>query len=155
MFLYDSTDNVTVERLYCRQVLPELGKYVKNGGVGAGQRQESSSQGAEGGLERTESEEKEYEYALSVEVMRKEKQENRALLHSLKKAKESDTGSLYENEISLLRHSIREKQELINRMHEKCISLAAKYVFWSVDDKFPASHASCYNSAGLMHWSSR
>eukprot|EP00889_Picochlorum_renovo_P007316 jgi/Picre1/34346/NNA_001818.t1 len=106
------------------EVLPELEKYVKNGGVG--QRQESSSQGAEGGLERTESEEKEYEYALSVELMRKEKQENRVLLDSLKKAKESDTGSLYENEISLLRHSIHEKQELINRMHEKCISLAAK-----------------------------
>jgi hypothetical protein len=76
---------LTVDRLYCEQVLPELEKYVKNGGVG--QRQESSSQGAEGGLERTESEEKEYEYTLSVELMRKEKQENRVLLDSLKKAK--------------------------------------------------------------------
>lgn len=118
-----------------------MGKYVKGGRLADGQQQESSSDRAGGGLERTESEEKEHEYALSVELMRKEKQENRALLDSLKKAKESDTGSLYENEISLLRRSIREKQDLINQMNEKCMNLAAKYVLESPDDHLSVCHA--------------
>ena len=77
-------------------------------------------------LGRTESEEKEYKYQQSVEMMRQEKKENSVLLETLKLVQGLDAGTLYEHEISLLRESIRQKHDMINKLHSKGLELSEK-----------------------------
>ena len=82
--------------------------------------------GKEFGLGRTKSEEEEYEYQESVEMMRQEKRENGMLLETVRMLQGSKVHELYEHEIFAIRSSIVQKHELINKLHERALEFVHK-----------------------------
>jgi hypothetical protein len=114
-------------------VFPGLGKFVEglDGGKILPDKVQYSSQNAsnsvkELGLGRTKSEEEEYEYQESVEMMRQEKRENGLLLETVKMLQGSKVHELYEHEISVIRDSIVQKHELINKLHARALEFVHK-----------------------------
>lgn len=114
------------------QVFPGLGKHAGQDSGREGQAGNASAFG-EDRLGRTESEEREYQYQISVDMMREEKRENAVLLETLKIVQGLDPATLYDNEISLLRESIRHKQEMINNLHSKCLEISQKTKFLELE----------------------
>jgi len=138
------TDAVCDSIRVSSQVYPELGKLASDGGLAHSSQAPSSERHA-----RTKSEEDEYQYQQSVELMRREQMQNDILLDTVKRiqvrgcwsrplghsfdslvrlahstrsfdslirlarsldCQGSSAGSLYENEIALLRTVIEQKQ---------------------------------------------
>ena len=126
------------------EVLPSLSKYFINvetvreradatNSVRQGRNENSSIQGSRhdqgsgNGLQRTKSEEMEAELILAKDMLKKEKEENALLLSTITKLQESaESLSLQDNEIMLLRDSILQKHDIINRLHAKSIELTNK-----------------------------
>eukprot|EP00890_Picochlorum_soloecismus_P003055 jgi/Picsp_1/3750/NSC_06585-R1_hypothetical protein CHLNCDRAFT_138354 [Chlorella variabilis] len=125
------------------EVLPSLSKYVIDGqtvreraGANNALRQcddgsaniqsTRNDQGSVDGLQRTKSEEMEAELILAKDMLKKEKEENALLLKTMSKLKESAESSLQDNEIMLLRDSILQKHDIINRLHAESVELSNK-----------------------------
>lgn len=114
------------------QVCPGLGKHAENE-TDTNSSQDGKKDGTfppkntrDHDLGRTASEEREYEFQESVELMRQEKKENEVLLETLKLVQGLQVGTLYDHEISLLRESIAQKQDMINNLHSKGLELSHK-----------------------------
>jgi hypothetical protein len=84
-------------------------------------------QGSGDGLQRTKSEEMEAELILAKDMLKREKEENALLLKTISKLQEStENFSVQDNEIMLLRDSILQKHDIINRLHAESIELSNK-----------------------------
>lgn len=75
---------------------------------------------------RTKSEEEEHHHQQSIQLMRREQMQNEILLDTVKRIQGSSVGSLYENEIELLRTVIEQKQGFINKLHAEGLELSQK-----------------------------
>jgi len=86
-----------------------------------------NDQGSVDGLQRTRSEEMEADLFLARDMLKKEKEENALLLKTISKLQQSaENVSLQDNEIMLLRDSILQKQDIINRLHAESVELSNK-----------------------------
>ena len=64
--------------------------------------------------------------------MRREQIQNEILLDTVKRIQGTSLGSLYEDEIAMLRTVIEQKQTLINKLHSEGIELAKKIESWKL-----------------------
>lgn len=64
--------------------------------------------------------------------MRREQRQNEILLDTVKRIQSSSAGSLYENEITLLRTVIEQKQGYINKLHAEGLELSQKIEEWQL-----------------------
>ena len=105
------------------QVYPELSRLAGLDPTAATDQAQSVGQQA---TARTKSEEEEYHHQQSVQLMRREQMQNEILLDTVKRIQGSSVGSLYENEIELLRTVIEQKQGFINTLHAEGVQLSQK-----------------------------
>jgi hypothetical protein len=104
-------------------VYPELGRLAAIDPAAAADQGHSVGQQ---GTTRTKSEEEEYHHQQSVQLMHREQIQNEILLDTVKRIQGSTVGSLYENEIELLRTVIEQKQGFINKLHAEGLELLQK-----------------------------